>query len=175
MGRSVTDFNFKELLIYYETPKDLVRVSPTILISLLPFANYVIFPIAYRFPRYLLSQHYWTLEQRVTFTLDQHEKNAQNYASVLKHLQSRQSLIPEADRENCKRMFEQLESGMHPSAEKILAVRSCFSLPHCYGLRQLSSRHQVRYFSKCMLTSSFLLHIIPKRKNFFVPSILQPN
>lgn len=36
----------KELELYYQMPKDMSKVAPVIIISALPFANYVIFPLA---------------------------------------------------------------------------------------------------------------------------------
>lgn len=37
----------RELEIYYQMPKDMLRVAPVLALSALPFANYVIFPLAY--------------------------------------------------------------------------------------------------------------------------------
>jgi hypothetical protein len=37
----------KEMELYQQVPKDILKVSPVLIISALPFANYVIFPIAY--------------------------------------------------------------------------------------------------------------------------------
>jgi hypothetical protein len=36
----------KEMELFYQVPKDMMRVAPVLLISALPFANYVIFPLA---------------------------------------------------------------------------------------------------------------------------------
>ena len=36
----------KELEVYYQMPKDMFRVAPLLVVSALPFANYVIFPLA---------------------------------------------------------------------------------------------------------------------------------
>lgn len=36
----------KELEVYYQMPKDMFRVAPVLVISALPFANYVVFPLA---------------------------------------------------------------------------------------------------------------------------------
>lgn len=36
----------KELELYYQMPRDMMKVAPVLLISALPFANYVIFPLA---------------------------------------------------------------------------------------------------------------------------------
>lgn len=36
----------KELELYYQMPKDMFRVAPVLMLSALPFANYIIFPLA---------------------------------------------------------------------------------------------------------------------------------
>lgn len=36
----------KELELYLQLPKDMKKVAPVLLISALPFANYVVFPLA---------------------------------------------------------------------------------------------------------------------------------
>jgi len=42
----LTVLNLQELDIYFRMPNEIFRVGPTLLISALPFANYVVFPIA---------------------------------------------------------------------------------------------------------------------------------
>ncbi|XP_023348782.1 uncharacterized protein LOC111717518 isoform X2 [Eurytemora carolleeae] len=44
-------------------PKDLVRVTPVLLISALPFAQNIVFPLALLYPRVFLSTHFWNTEQ----------------------------------------------------------------------------------------------------------------
>ena len=41
------DLSKKEIELYYRMPKEMWTVGPVLLISALPFANYVVFPIAY--------------------------------------------------------------------------------------------------------------------------------
>lgn len=36
----------KEIELYYQMPRDMLKIAPVLLISALPFANYVIFPLA---------------------------------------------------------------------------------------------------------------------------------
>lgn len=36
----------KEMELHHQMPKDMMRVAPVLLISALPFANYVVFPLA---------------------------------------------------------------------------------------------------------------------------------
>lgn len=45
-GLGISSLAYKEVDIFYRMPKEMMRVAPVLLISALPFANYVIFPIA---------------------------------------------------------------------------------------------------------------------------------
>lgn len=36
----------KELEIYHRMPKEMIKIAPVLLLSALPFANYVVFPLA---------------------------------------------------------------------------------------------------------------------------------
>lgn len=36
----------KELELYYQMPREMMKIAPVLLVSALPFANYVVFPIA---------------------------------------------------------------------------------------------------------------------------------
>lgn len=45
-SNGIRGLNSAELDVYYRMPKEIVRVAPTLLISALPFMNYVMFPIA---------------------------------------------------------------------------------------------------------------------------------
>ena len=144
-GRQVKDFKFKELLVYYETPKNLIKVSPTILISILPFANYVVFPLAYRFPRYLLSSHYWTPEQRTTFMWEDHVSRMRYYTAVYHRLLEKHSLIYLYEhRMLFHQIFRLLGSGHHPSVAQLVHLKSYFSSSSSlYGLPNLTSNHLV--------------------------------
>ena len=141
-GRSARTLSFKELVIYYETPKSLWKVSPTLLISVLPFANYVIFPLAYAFPKQLLSHHFWTLEQKVNFQLESHTKRLGFFKPVLRHLQNKQSLIvDEKHKLDLNTVFEKLGSGQHPSVEEVVSIKHVFDSGHPYSMERLRSRH----------------------------------
>jgi len=68
-NNGVRDLSTTELDVYYRMPKEIWRVAPTLLISALPFMNYVMFPLAYYFPKRLLSSHFWSLQQKSQFTI----------------------------------------------------------------------------------------------------------
>ena len=48
------------LQLYLNLPSDLIRTAPVLLISALPFAQNVVFPVALMFPKQLLSSHFWS-------------------------------------------------------------------------------------------------------------------
>jgi len=59
--------NRKEMDLYYRVPRDMMKVSPILLLSTLPFSYYVILPLAFMFPKVLLTHHFWTEEQKKEF------------------------------------------------------------------------------------------------------------
>lgn len=146
LGNDVKKLTYKELMNHYEVPKALSKVLPTLFISALPFANYVVFPLAYKYPRTFLSTHYWSLEQRVDFALDDHKKRLLYYKPVFRHLQNNLKLIADEQiREKLQSIFYTIGSGMHPQLEHVLVVNSVFR-GNPYGLHYLSSGHLVSIF-----------------------------
>lgn len=45
-GAGIESLKFKEIDILYRMPREMTRVAPVLLIAALPFANYIIFPVA---------------------------------------------------------------------------------------------------------------------------------
>jgi hypothetical protein len=45
-SKGITGLTRKEMELFIQMPKDMLKVAPVLLIASLPFANYVIFPIA---------------------------------------------------------------------------------------------------------------------------------
>lgn len=45
-GEGIYSLAYKDIEVYYRMPTEMMRVAPVLLISALPFANYVVFPIA---------------------------------------------------------------------------------------------------------------------------------
>lgn len=140
-GKSVNSLTRKELEIYFQIPKDMKRVVPVLLISTLPFANYIVFPLAYLFPRYFLSSHFWSLQQRIDFALSHHKKRLYNYRPVFRHLQAKLSTINDSDlKVKWANILHQVGSGVHPPVSEILDVKPLF-VNEPYNLRTLSSSH----------------------------------
>ncbi|XP_037076930.1 LETM1 domain-containing protein 1-like [Pollicipes pollicipes] len=83
----------RELELYFRTPRDMRAVAPVLLVSALPLAQNVVFPLAYLFPRQLLSRHFWSLQQRAEFALHEHKRRLLYMRPVLRHLQARWRLV----------------------------------------------------------------------------------
>ncbi|CAG2104693.1 unnamed protein product [Medioppia subpectinata] len=143
-GKRLNELSYSELMIYFKTPKDMARVGPVLLVSALPFANYVVFPLAFMFPKQLLSSHFWSLEQRQLFQTQDHTKRLYYFRPVFRHIQRR---LPSVTHDNklqvkCRQVFAQIGSGTHPSVDRVLDIKPAFvSKP--YGAKHLKSKHLV--------------------------------
>jgi len=60
-SNGVKDLNSQELDVYYRMPGEMFKVGPTLLISALPFMNYIMFPIAYVLCKKLHTLHSYAL------------------------------------------------------------------------------------------------------------------
>lgn len=45
-GSGIQSLSGKDVEIFYRMPREMLRVAPVLLISALPFANYIVFPVA---------------------------------------------------------------------------------------------------------------------------------
>ncbi|XP_076316614.1 LETM1 domain-containing protein 1 [Tachypleus tridentatus] len=140
-GKSVRDLTRKELETYFQTPKDMKKVAPMLIIAALPFTNYIILPLVIWFPRYVLSTHFWTIQQRVDFALQRHKKKLYNYRPVFRHLQSKVLTASDDNlRNRCAAILSQIGSGVHPRVDEILKIKSLF-VDDPYGLWTLKDNH----------------------------------
>ncbi|CAB3389104.1 Hypothetical predicted protein [Cloeon dipterum] len=132
-----------ELELHFQMPKDMVRVAPVLLISALPFANYVIFPLAYMFPRHLLSRHFWSLQQRVDFAAIALRKRLYNQRPILRCLQVRLGDLEEGKlRDQWANILGLLGSGAHPNLQQIQQVSGLFAETQAFGMAGIWANHK---------------------------------
>ncbi|KAJ0036276.1 hypothetical protein NQD34_004953 [Periophthalmus magnuspinnatus] len=81
------DLPYREMEKLRQFRRDLIKAIPLVLISIPPFANYLVFVLMYFFPRQLLIPHFWTPQQQVTFRGIYHSMRAQHYPTVLRGLE----------------------------------------------------------------------------------------
>ncbi|KAJ9581973.1 hypothetical protein L9F63_003663 [Diploptera punctata] len=117
----------KEIELYLQMPKDMIRVAPMLILSTLPFANYVVFPLVYLFPRQLLCQHFWTLQQRTEFAMLRQRNKLYNYKPVFRCLQAQlDTVIGREEYDNWANILGLLGSGLHPKADDIIRSAELF-------------------------------------------------
>ncbi|KAI5701293.1 hypothetical protein M8J76_000283 [Diaphorina citri] len=131
----------KELELYYQFPKDMMIIAPVLLISALPFMNYVMFPLAYMFPYQLLTHHFWSLQQKAEFLMKAQKKRLAYNKSVFQHLQSELDIL-RVNRLHSKwsQVISKLASGLHPTSQEVIECQSLFGhIP--YNIGSLSTGH----------------------------------
>ena len=76
-----------ELQLVFTLPKDLIKITPVLLISAIPFTFYIIFPMAVYFPHIVLTSHYWSIQDKLNFMLKEHKKKLKYNKHLLKCIQ----------------------------------------------------------------------------------------
>jgi LETM1-like protein len=131
----------KEMEMYQQIPRDMMKVAPVLLISALPFANYVVFPLAYMYPRHLLTSHFWSIQQRLDFQEIFLKERTSHNRKIFRKLQSKLEATRRSGYyKTWNYVLGLLGSGTHPTAEEILSVREIFN-ESPYHINSLSSSH----------------------------------
>ncbi|CAN8027124.1 unnamed protein product [Ixodes persulcatus] len=132
-GKSVRELSRRELELYFQIPRDIIKVAPVLFVIALPATNFFMFPLIYLFPKQLLTWHFWSLEQRVDFSVS-------NYLPVFRYMQA---IVPEGEEgQKLLRIFHKLGSGTHPTVEDILDAKQYF-MDKPLALSKLSRKHLV--------------------------------
>ncbi|OAD58254.1 LETM1 domain-containing protein 1 [Eufriesea mexicana] len=132
-----------ELRILHTMRKDIIKLCPVLLISAIPFTNYIIFPLAYHFPRYFLTSHYWTLQQKLDFMLLEHKKRLKHNRPLFRCMQAEFHNIKNRTlRLKWSGIIACLGSGTHPDVNDIIACSALFA-DKPYSLHSLKRRHTI--------------------------------
>ncbi|KAM9751336.1 LETM1 domain-containing protein 1 isoform 1-T1 [Menidia menidia] len=173
-GMKFQDLPYREMEKLRRFRRDLIKAFPLVMISIPPFANYLVFVLMYFFPRQLLVPHFWTPSQQVEFRGLYHSHRARYHWPLLKglehaadhqakngHLQGR-----------LKDLCTKVQSGANPKASEILAIRSLFSGPPL-GMRRMQVDH-MRHISRLLfLTPHLPGFLIGRRLNSHALELLQ--
>nr|XP_018917575.1 PREDICTED: LETM1 domain-containing protein 1 isoform X1 [Bemisia tabaci] len=132
----------KELELYFTMPRNIIQLTPVILFTPVPFSNYLVFPLALMFPKYLLTSHYWSLQQRAKFALEDHKQRLQNFEPVFNCLQGRTSELDcdERLKKTWLSVLGDIGSGLQPPVQELIQCSILFSKPP-YHLKNLKSSH----------------------------------
>lgn len=132
--------NRHELELYYQMPRDMMKVGPVLVASALPFTNYVILPVLYMFPKTFLSHHFWNLQQKAAFQEDVLRRRISCNRKVFRCMQANLEKLPSHDYQRLGHVLGLLGSGMHPTAEDIIEIKDIFQRSP-FDLYSLTSKH----------------------------------
>ncbi|XP_008827124.1 LETM1 domain-containing protein 1 isoform X2 [Nannospalax galili] len=125
------------------------------IVSIPPFANYLVFLLMYLFPRQLLVKHFWTPKQQIDFLDIYHALRKQSHSEIMSYLERVIPFVSEEKfRGHLTNLCTKMQSGTHPAVQDILALRECFS-HHPLCLNQLQAL-QMKALSRAMLLTPYL-------------------
>ncbi|XP_072510801.1 LETM1 domain-containing protein 1 isoform X2 [Notamacropus eugenii] len=129
------------------------------IISIPPFANYLVFLLMYLYPRQLLIQHFWTSKQQLEFLDIYHARRKQSHPEILNCLEK---AIPLISNTALQRHFTQLcnkvQNGAHPGLNDLLLLKKCFSV-YPLDIAHLSVPH-IKALSRAMLLTPHLPSVL---------------
>ncbi|XP_017475998.1 PREDICTED: LETM1 domain-containing protein 1 [Rhagoletis zephyria] len=132
--------NRKELELYMQMPRDMMKVAPALFGAALPLVGYVVMPLIFAFPQQCLCSHFWTLQQRAEFQQVALQKRLKNNKLVLRILQSKlKDVKKHQHHDQLQHILGMLGSGFHPSVEALLEVKDIFAQPP-YDLLSLTRK-----------------------------------
>lgn len=132
----------QEIELFQKMPSDMWRIAPVLILSAVPFGNYVIFPLAFLKPRTLLCSHFWSIQQKLEFSTQDLAERLRNNKPVFRALQAKLDSIPNSElRDKWKRILGLLGSGVHPKPDDIIACKELFMENQPYELSNLTYAH----------------------------------
>lgn len=136
----------EELRALHKMPKDIMKLTPFLLTAALPFANYIVFPLGYYFPKIFLTSQYWDLKQRLDFALIDHKTRLKHNKPLLRCVQAGLNKIEDQTlRRKWNEIIATLGSGRHPTPEHIIECKLLFQGAP-YSLNSLGRKHLVQPF-----------------------------
>lgn len=98
----------------------------------------------------MLCSHFWSIQQKAEFTVQDLTDRLRNNKPVFRALQAKIDSVPPRDlKKKWQRVIGLLGSGVHPSAQEVLACKDLFS-KEPYSLSNLSYPHMasLKFISK---------------------------
>ncbi|XP_006192483.1 LETM1 domain-containing protein 1 isoform X1 [Camelus ferus] len=155
--------SYREMEHLRQFRRDVTKCLFLGIISIPPFANYLVFLLMYLFPRQLLIRHFWTPKQQIDFLDIYHALRKQSYPEILCYLERVAPLISDAGlRWHMTELCTKMQHGTHPAVHDILALRECFS-NHPLGMNQLHAL-QMKALSRAMLLTPHLPPVVLRHR-----------
>ncbi|XP_044533940.1 LETM1 domain-containing protein 1 isoform X2 [Gracilinanus agilis] len=129
------------------------------IISIPPFANYLIFLLMYLFPRQLLIRHFWTSKQQMEFLDIYHAFRKRSHPEILSCLEKATPLVSdEALRWHLTQLCNKVRNGASPGVDDLQPLRECFS-DYPLNMVYLSTAH-MKALSRAMLLTPHLPSVL---------------
>ncbi|XP_028849433.1 LETM1 domain-containing protein 1 isoform X2 [Denticeps clupeoides] len=143
--------------------RDMIKAIPLVVISIPPFANYLVFALMYLFPRQVLIRHFWTPQQLVDFQAVYHSQRAQHYRPVLSILEQTVRQVEDSCLQiRLTDLCHKVQNGGHPLVSEVHAVRSLFSGPPL-GIKIMTADLMRQLCPMLFLTPRFPAFLIRQR------------
>ncbi|KAG1961008.1 LETM1 domain-containing protein [Pimephales promelas] len=121
---------YRDLEKLRQVRRDLIKAIPLVIISIPPFANYLVFILMYFYPRQLLIRHFWTPQQLVEFQGVYHSQRAQHHWAIVKGLENMSTSVHDSRlKSRLMELCSKVRHGIHPVVSDVHAVRTLFSGP----------------------------------------------
>ncbi|KAG7281115.1 hypothetical protein CRUP_027652 [Coryphaenoides rupestris] len=147
--------------------RDMIKAFPIVLISIPPFANYLVFVLMYYFPRQLLVPYFWTPQQQVEFRGVYHAQRVQSAGAVLRGLQDiTGSRLPEGP------LQSRLKKLCTNATADVSAVRELFSGPPL-GVKWMTTEHKRHICPLLFLTPRLPGFLVGRRLNKHAQELLR--
>nr|XP_005908746.1 PREDICTED: LETM1 domain-containing protein 1 isoform X1 [Bos mutus] len=149
--------------VHGEFRRDVTKCLFLGILSIPPFANYLVFLLMYLFPRQLLIQHFWTPKQQIDFLDIYHALRKQSHPEILCYLEKVVPLISDAGLQwHMTELCTKMQRGTHPAVHDILALRECFA-NHPLGIDQLRAL-QMKALCRAMLLTPYLPSVLLRHR-----------
>uniref|UniRef100_UPI00398F2E7A LETM1 domain-containing protein 1 isoform X1 n=2 Tax=Pristiophorus japonicus TaxID=55135 RepID=UPI00398F2E7A len=148
-GLKYSQLPYREMEKLRQFRRDVIKVLPVVLLSIPPFANYIVFMLMYFYPRQLLIRHFWAKEQQQEFMEIYHSVRAQVYPDAVKGLIKAASRVPDKQlKGQLLHLSSKVKEGFHPEISQLHMVVKLFSGTPL-GMRRLDTR-QMKILSQVM-------------------------
>ncbi|XP_051961879.1 LETM1 domain-containing protein 1-like [Xyrauchen texanus] len=128
---------YREMEKLRQFRRDMIKAIPLVIISVPPFANYLVFILMFLYPRQLLIRHFWTPQQLVEFQGVYHTQRAQHHWAIVKGLERTATSVQDSRlKSRLTELCSKVRSGVHPVVSDVHAVRTLFSGPP-FGIRRM--------------------------------------
>ncbi|XP_023271308.1 LETM1 domain-containing protein 1 [Seriola lalandi dorsalis] len=172
-GVKFQDLPYREMEKLRQFRRNMIKAIPLVMISIPPFANYLVFILMYFFPRQLLIPHFWTPMQQVEFRGVYNSLRARHHWPVLKGLEYSSSKVKDGQLQTrLKDLCTKVQNGATPKVSEILAVRRLFSGPPL-GMKRMRVHHMRHISPLLFLTPRLPGFLIGRRLNSHALELLQ--